>query len=197
MTLTLYYSPGACSLADHIALHEAGLDHDTVKVDLEKKTTEDGRDYKEINPKGSVPAIGKDGKIFTENAALLQMIAEEAGGKMLPASGDARYRVLEAVAFITTEVHKSFSPLFGNGSESDKAEAKKKLDGKFEQMAHMLGDSDYLAGDEFSIADCYGTVMTLWAKNKGIDRPQSLVAYRDRMFERPSVKAAMKAEGLG
>ena len=195
MSLTLYYSPGACSLADHIALLEGDLAHDLVRVDLDSKRTEDGRDFTAINPKGYVPVIEQGGEIFTENAALLQMIAEEAGS-MLPQSGPPRYRVLEAVAFITTEVHKSFAPLFADGSDEEKAAARDKLSGKFDTLASMLGDGEFIAGDAFSIADCYAFVTLLWAGNKDVGIPPSLEAYRERLHERASVKAALESEGL-
>lgn len=195
MTMTLYYAPGACSLADHIALKETGVDHELVKVDLKTKRTEDGRDFRAINAKGAVPDIERGGEVFTENAALLVMIAEESG-KLLPPSGDARYRVLEATAFITTEVHKSFAPLFGGGSEEAKTAARETLAGKFAHLAEMLGDGDFLAGGALSIADCYAFVMTLWADNQKIELPASLAAYRDRLGQRPAFRAAMQAEGL-
>src|SRR4051812_18910294 len=109
--MKLYYSPGACSLADHIALIAAGIDHETEKVDLKVKTTETGRDYRQINPKGYVPALElDDGQILTENIAVLLYIAHSAG-KLLP-EGFARWRVIEMTAFISTELHKNFKPLF-------------------------------------------------------------------------------------
>ena len=196
MAWTLYYSPGACSLADHIALAESGLDYDTTKVDLKTHETEDGRDYYDITPKGAVGAIGRDGEVFTENVALLIMIAEESG-KLLPASGHERYRVLEAAVFITSEVHKSFAPLFQGGSEDEKAKAKEKLGKKFAHLSDMLGEDGFLVGTDMSIADCYAIVMCLWATNMKIDLPANLAAYLTRMMARPAVRTAMQAEGLG
>jgi glutathione S-transferase len=195
MSLTLYYSPGACSLADHIALKEAGLPHELVRVDLKAKTTEDGRDYKDINPKGSVPALQDGDEVFTENAALLIMIAERAG-QLLPKEGASRYRVLEAVAFVTTEVHKSFSPLFKGASDAEKEKAKEALADKFAFLSRMLGEDEYIAGPSFSIADCYAVVMLLWADKMGVAVSDRLGFYRGRILSRPAVEQAMEAEGL-
>src|SRR5688500_1078749 len=113
--MKLYYSPGACSQAPHILLHETGFAHDAARVDLRSKTVEDGRSYLQVNPKGSVPALQLDnGEVLTENAVILQYLGDRAGGSdILPPPGDfRRYRVLEWVNFITTELHKSFAPLF-------------------------------------------------------------------------------------
>ncbi|MEE4349613.1 MAG: glutathione binding-like protein [Pacificimonas sp.] len=192
--MKLYYSPGACSLADHIALREAGLDFDLVKVDLDTKTTEDGRDYREINPGGSVPALDVDGDLFTENAALLIQIAERSG-KLLPADGAGRYRVIEAVAFIASEIHKGYKPLFKDASSERQAEAKDELADKYERLAAMMGRDDFIAARSFSIADCYAFVMMRWAKDKSVAVPEALEAYRDRIAARPHVKAALEAEG--
>ncbi len=195
MSMTLYYAPGACSLADHIALLESGLDHDIVKVNLKDHTTEDGRNYYDVTPKGAVGAIEMDGDVFTENAALLIMIAEKSG-KLLPKDGAPRYRVLEATIFITTEVHKSFAPLFQGGSDEEKKKAREKIAGKLEHMAEMLGDRAFLVGEEMSIADCYAVVMLFWATNQKIDLPPKLAAYMTNIVARPAVQTAMKAEGL-
>src|SRR3954454_2642985 len=112
--MILYYSPGACSQAPHILLHEIGLDHDAARVDLRSKTLEDGSSYYQVNPKGSVPALELDnGEVLTENAVVLQYLGDRAGSDVLPPIGDfRRYRVLEMVNYITTELHKSFAPLF-------------------------------------------------------------------------------------
>ncbi|MGB3721994.1 MAG: glutathione binding-like protein [Pacificimonas sp.] len=195
MTMTLYYSPGACSLADHIALAESGLDYDTVSVDLKTHKTEDGRDYYDITPKGAVGAIETGGEVFTENAALLVMIAEKSG-KLLPKDGTMRYRVLEATVFITTEVHKSFAPLFQGGSDAEKQAAREKIGKKFDHMETMLGDKAFLVGKEMSIADCYAVVMLFWATSQKIDLPPKLAAYMTNIVARPAVQTAMKAEGL-
>src|SRR5579864_1069587 len=108
--MKLYLSPGACSLADHIALHEAGLDFDRIKVDLKAKRTEDGRDYSQINPKGYVPALEfDDGEVLTENIAILSVAADKAPA-LTPAGQFGRFRLLEMLAFISTEIHKAFKP---------------------------------------------------------------------------------------
>src|SRR3954447_20438489 len=116
--MKLYYSPGDCSQAPHILLHEVGFDHDAARVDLKSKIVEDGRSYLQVNPKGSVPALGLDnGEVLTENAVILQYLGDRSGSDVLPPIGDfRRYRVLEWVNFITTELHKSFSPLFNRSA---------------------------------------------------------------------------------
>ena len=112
--LTLYYSPGACSQAPHILMHETGIEHDAIRVDLRSKTLEDGSSYLQVNPKGAVPALRLDNsEVLTENAVVLQYLGDRAGSEVLPPVGELRrYRVLEWVNFITTELHKSFAPLF-------------------------------------------------------------------------------------
>ena len=198
--MKLYYSPGACSQAPHIVLHETGLSHDAVKVDLKEKRTEDGRDYREVNPKGSVPALELDnGEVLTENAVVLQYLGDRAGlGDFLPQFGDfRRYRVLEWVNFITTELHKSFGPLFkADAGEEVKAFAKKTIGEKLDFVEkHFAGP--FLMGDEMTLADAYLFVITGWAeKMLGLDRWPTLAAFRERMMERDSVRHVLRFEGL-
>ncbi|MET0366384.1 MAG: glutathione binding-like protein [Sphingobium sp.] len=197
--MNLYYSPGACSLADHIALLESGLSFEAVKVDLKEKKTEDGRDYTAINPKGYVPALElDDGAILTENIAILSYIADTSG-KLMPAEGLARCRVLEAMAFISTEIHKSHKPFFSpDARDADKAAAKDMLLKRYAILEKQLGDGPYLFGESVTAADCYLAVMLFWGKTKvGLDLPPALSAYYDRMTERPAVRQAMTDEGLG
>ena len=198
--MKLYYSPGACSQAPHIILHETGLSHDAVKVDLKEKKTEDGRDYRTINPKGSVPAIELDnGEVLTENAIVLQYLGDRAGlGDFLPQFGDfRRYRVLEWVNFITTELHKSFGPLFkADAGEEVKAFAKKTVG---ERLDYVEGEfaGPFLMGDDMTLGDAYLFVITGWTEKMiGLDRWPKLAAFRARMMEREAVRHVLRFEGL-
>jgi len=192
----LYYSPGACSLADHIALHEAKLSFDRVKVDLKTHTTEDGRDFATINPKGYVPALVLDGgELLTENIAILSWIADQAPS-LAPTGPLGRYRLLEALAFISTEIHKSFKPFFMPGaSDADKAKASQAITGRLALLAGQL-DGAYLFGENAGVADAYLYVMLTWAKKNQVAIPEPLGAFFDRMSERPAVKLALRHEGL-
>lgn len=193
--MILYYAPGACSLADHIALREAGLDFDTVRVDLKTHTTEDGRDYADINPKGYVPALVlDDGQLLTENIAILSWIADR--GQKLGADGVGRYRLLETLAFISAELHKAFKPFFNPAASADaKAEAGKAVERRLEYLAGEL-NGDYLFGDDFSVADAYLFVMLAWAEKNGLQIPAALRAYQERLRARPAVRDALQQEGL-
>jgi glutathione S-transferase len=200
--MKLYYSPGACSLSPHIALHEAGLQHELVKVDLKAKKTEKGDDFTAINPKGQVPALLLDsGELLTEGPVIVQVIADKAAGKNLaPANGtDARYRMQEWLNFTTSELHKNFSPLF-NPAIPD--EVKKfftdRIIGKFKYADSQLAGRDYLMGKQFTVADGYLFVMLTWADRMKIDLSamKNLMAYKDRVAARPNVQAALKMEGL-
>ena len=194
--MILYFTPGACSLADHIALHEAGLSFDRVKVDLKSHTTEDGRDFGSINPKGYVPALAlDDGALLTENIAILSWVADQAP-RLAPQGDLGRYRLLETLAFISTEIHKSFKPFFTPGStEADKAKAGEAITKRFGLIAGQL-DGGYLFGPEMSVADAYLYVMLTWAKKNGLEIPPPLTAFADRMNARPAVQLALKHEGL-
>lgn len=200
--MKLYYTPGACSMAPHILLHEAGIEHASEIVDLAAKKTASGADYWSINPKGAVPAIdlGK-GEVLTENAAILQYIGDQSGNPTLlaPVGDLARYRVIEWLTYISSEVHKSFSPLFNPALGAEAAQvARDTVAKKFDFVESQLGDRPYLTGNNLSIADPYLFVMTGWAGHTGIDlaRWPKLVAFRERMLERPAVQTVLKAEGL-
>jgi len=200
MAITLFYSPGACSQAPHIVLHEIGLSHDAAKVDLKAKTLQDGSSYLDVNPKGAVPALRLDnGEVLTENAIVLQYLGDRSGSDLLPAPGEfRRYRVLEWTNFITTELHKGFGPLFKpDASDEVKAFAKKTLSDKLDFVDRELGDGPFLTGEAMTIADAYLFVMTRWAE-KMLDgeRWPNLKAFRERMLERPSVRHVLKFEGL-
>jgi len=199
--MKLYYSPGACSQAPHIALREAGVSFEAIKVDLKTKRTESGEDYRAINPKGAVPALGlDDGSVLTENAAILQYIGEQKAGDLLPATGMKRYRLLEWLNYIATELHKGFGPLWNPATPDDYKETTRKvLAGKFDYLQAQLGDQPYLTGEQFTVADAYAFVILGWTRIHGIDlsRWPGLVAYVGRIAERPAVRATLEAEGLG
>jgi len=171
--LTLYYSPGACSQAPHILMHEIGTNHDAVKVNLRSKTLDDGSPYLEVNPKGSVPALRLDnGEVLTENAVILQYLGDRAGSDVLPPVGDfRRYRVLEMVNYITTELHKSFAPLF-NASAGDETKHlfRQQIAHKLDYVDRRLGAGPFLFGDTLTIGDPYLFVISSWAdKMIGLD----------------------------
>ena len=193
--MKLYYYPGACSLADHIALHEAGLAFDHVKVDLKAKTTENGDDYLTINPKGYVPALTiDDGETITENIAILDWIAHQSPD-LKPGGAMGHTHLMEMLAFISTELHKSFSPFFQGAGEDEKRKAGEKIAKRFEWIADQFR-GDYLFGDTVSVADAYLFTMLLWAKKFEQEVPDTLVAFAERMKARDAVRTAMEHEGL-
>ncbi len=193
--MKLYYAPGACSLADHIALHEANLTFEHEKVDLKAKKTESGADYLAINPKGYVPALALDsGETLTENVAILDWIAHQATA-LRPAGPMGHTHLLQALAYISTELHKSYKPFFAGASDDEKKKASELILKRMGYLDERL-QGDYLFGTDLSVADPYLFVMLLWAKKNGIEAPAKLAAFRDRMMERPAVQKAMKHEGL-
>ena len=199
--MKLYYSPGACSQAPHILLHEIGLSHDAERVDLRQKVTETGRNYLDVNPKGAVPALELDnGEVLTENAVVLQYLGDRSSATdVLPPMGQFRsYRVLELVNFITTELHKSFAPLFSpDAGDETKAFMKKNIEKKFDYLEGQIGDGAYLMGEELTLPDTYLFVMTSWAdKMIGLDAWPNLKPFRERMLQRPSVRHVLRFEGL-
>jgi glutathione S-transferase len=200
--MKLYYAPGACSLAPHIAAREAGLDIQLEQVDIRGKKTADGGDYFAINPKGAVPALGlDDGSVLTENAVVLQYIAEQAPGSgLLPPTGSIeRWRVLELLNYIATEVHKGFGPLWNPTTPPDVREATvKALGKKFDFLQQQLGDKPYLAGETFTIADAYAFAVLSWTGFHNVDFTAwtKLQQYLGRIAERPGALAALRAEGL-
>jgi glutathione S-transferase len=193
--MKLYFAPGACSLADHIALHEAGLRFEPVKVDLKAGRTEDGADYKAVNPKGYVPAIAfDDGQVLTENVAILAWVADRAPA-LAPEGPLARYRLLEALAYLSTEVHKAFKPFFAGGGEADKAQAGETIARRLAYLAERM-DHDYVFGETFTVADAYLFVMEMWARKNGLPLPGRLARHFERMNARPAVRLALEYEGL-
>jgi glutathione S-transferase len=195
--MKLYYSPGACSLADHIALHEAGLKFECVKVDLKAKRTENGDDFAEINPKGYVPALEfDDGQTLTENIAILSWIADQAPD-LAPHGPLGRYRLLETLAFISTEIHKAFRPFFApNSTDADKAAAAEQIGKRLKLIAENL-QGDFLLANKMSVADAYLFVMLMWATKNRLTIPDPLPAYAARLRTREAVRLALEHEGLG
>lgn len=201
--MKLYYKPGACPLASHIALYETGRPFEIEAVDTAAGRTESGADYLGINPKGYVPALALDeGDVLTEGAAVLQYIADsspEAG--LAPAAGTlARARVQEHLNWIGTELHKAFGPLFRDGtSEAGKEDARTAVAQKFDLIEAQLDDGrEWLVAGQFSVADAYLFVVSNWANFTGIDmaRWPNLATFVARVASRPSAQAAMRAEGL-
>ena len=198
--MILYYSPGACSQAPHILLHEIGLEHEAKRVDLRAKTLEDGSDYLEVNPKGAVPALQlESGEVLTENAVILQFLGDRASWpEVLPPIGDfRRYRVLELVNFITTELHKRFSFLFSNAGDETKNFVKDQLTQKLDWIDERMGAGPFLMGEDLTLPDAYLFVITRWADQMiGLDRWTNLRAFYQRMLQRDSVRSVLRFEGL-
>jgi len=200
--MKLYYAPGACSLSPHIVMREAGIPVQLVKVDLSAKKTEDGSDFKTINSKGYVPTLElPDGQRLTEGTAIVQYLADQAPTRGLaPANGTIeRSRLQEWLNFISTELHKQFSPLFDPASEEGlKARLIQKIGGRFDWVVKQLAHRDYLMGSAFTAADAYFYTMLTWCGHVGIDLSKwpALNAYKERVEQRPQVREALKAEGL-
>ena len=198
--MKLFYTPGACSLSPHIVASEAGIDLELCQVNLKTKETETGGDYLQVNPKGYVPALQLEGgEVLTEGPAIVQFLAEQKPDKKLaPEYGSLdHYRVLEWLNYISTEVHKSFVPLFWDGSDEEKTGAKQRLGKAFQFVEDRL-DGDYLLGNNFCIADAYLFTVYNWCDKVGVDTGDwpRLKAFAERMAQRPGVQQALKAEGL-
>lgn len=200
--MKLYYSPGACSLSPHIVLLEAGIPFTVDKVPFNTKTTDSGVDYLTINAKGAVPALQlDDGRVLTEGPAIVQYLADlKPESELAPRAGTfERYQLMELLNFITSELHKSFSPLFNPAASSDwKAAAHANLGKKFAWLSGHLGDKTYLMGDTFTVADAYLFTVLSWSSHVGVDLAKYpvLTAYLARVGHRPKVQEALKAEGL-
>ena len=200
--MKLFYAPAACSLASHIAMIEAGLKFDLVKVYLKTKTLSDGTDFTTINSQGYVPALQlKNGEVLTECPAVLQYIADQApSSNLAPANGSfARYKLQSLLNFLATELHKNFSTLFDPQANSDsQALATQKLNLRFGQLESQLNAASYLMSEYFTIADAYLFTIAGWAKFVHFDLSPyvQLQAYLQRISQRPSVMTALTAEGL-
>jgi glutathione S-transferase len=200
--MQLYFSPGACSLASHITLREAGLPFDLKRTDTKTKKLEDGSDYYAVNSKGAVPALRlDDGQVLTEGPAILQYLADQKPESGLaPKNGTLeRYRLLEWLNFITSEVHKTFSPLFNPAADPKVKEyTTQNLEKKFDWLNQQLAGKTFLTGDKFTIADAYLFVVVNWSNFVGIDlgRWPNLRDFQARVAARPKVQEALAAEGL-
>ncbi|MBR1201204.1 MULTISPECIES: glutathione transferase GstA [unclassified Bradyrhizobium] len=201
--MKLYYSPGACSLSPHIALLEAGLPYDLVKVDLRAKKLENGDDFLQVNPKGQVPALALDtGEMVTEGPIIIQMIADKVADRKLAPARDSneRYKLLEWLNYITTELHKNLGPMFSPALADDaKAFFKDRAMGKFKYVESQLAGREYLMGNQFTVADGYLFTMIMWATDRlGFDLSglPNVMAYKARVAARPKVQEALKKEGL-
>ena len=199
--MKLYYSPGACSLASHIVLAESGAAYTVERADIRAKTTESGGDFTAVSPRGAVPVLVlDDGEVLTEGVAIMQFVADSVTPGKLPAAGTlARARLQEALNFISTEVHKTYSPFF-RGIEGAAKEAQVALlESRLALVEARLADGrEYLLGAEFTPADAYLFTVTNWSKGVGHDLSAfpKLEALRARVAARPAVVAAMTAEGL-
>lgn len=200
--MKLYYAPGACSLSPHIVLREAGLSFNLVKVSTKTKEMEGGGDFRSINSKGYVPALELDeGGVLTEGPAIVQYLADKAPHSGLaPTNGTlGRYRLQEWLNFITTELHKQFSPLFDPTTADDvKAKQREKIGARLEWVSGQLGAKPYLTGETFTVADAYLFVILNWAPKVGVDLSPwaNIKAFHERVGARPKVQEALKAEGL-
>jgi glutathione S-transferase len=200
--MKLYYSPGACSLSPHIVLLEAGLPATLEKTDLKTKKTASGADYLSINSKGSVPALGlDDGRVLTEGPAIVQYLADLSPNSRLapPAGTFERYRLMEILNFITSELHKGFGPLFHPETPADtRRSVIEALEKRFDWLSRDLDGKKFLMGDTFTVADAYLFTVLRWTKYTGIDLGKwpVLAAYQARVGERPKVQAALESEGL-
>jgi glutathione S-transferase len=200
--MKLYYAPGACSLSPHIVLREAGLQFELVKVDNAKKLLPDGSSFLAINAKGYVPALEmQNGEVLTEGPAIVQYLADlNPDNRLAPKAGTLeRYRLQEWLNFITSEVHKSFSPLFNKAASADwKAGTTENIAKRFDYLSGKLQGKQFLMGDQFTVADAYLFTVLGWTKFVGIELGKwpTLVEYHARVAARPKVQEALKAEGL-
>ncbi|MFA9217394.1 MAG: glutathione transferase GstA [Sphingomonadaceae bacterium] len=200
--MKLYYSPGACSLSPHIVLLETGLPFEIEKVDLQRKLTAGGADFTAINPKGYVPALQLDGgQLLTEGPAIVQYLADLAPQQQLapPAGSLGRYKLTEWLNFIATELHKPYAPLFTpTASEELKASSRAALARRLPTAAAALAHSDYLLGDQYSVADAYLFTVLSWAVHVRVDLSPwpALLAFQQRVAARPAVQQALRDEGL-
>ena len=200
--MKLYYSPGACSLSPHIVLRESGLKFELVQTSTKTHKLPDGSDFYAINPKGYVPLLElDDGQRLSEGPAIVQYIADQVPARQLaPAAGTMdRYRLMEWLNFISTEVHKGFSPLFNPATpEEAKPMARQRVTDRLSWVDTQIEGREWLVGSHFTGADAYLFVVSGWAGHVGLDlsKLSRLADYRARIAARPAVQEAMKAEGL-
>ncbi len=196
--MKLHYSPGACSMAPHILAHEVGLSLALDKLDAKNKKTQDGHDYFQVNPKGYVPALVlDDGQVLTEAAVVCQYLADQGQGLMPKAGTMERYRALEWFNFISTEMHKNMGALFDRTLEEARRTAIiERLRTRLSVLEPVLTKNAFLMGDAMTAPDAYLFTVLGWAKSVKVELPGFVKPYLERMAARPSVQAAMKAEGL-
>lgn len=200
--MKLYYSAGACSLAAHIALEEAGLKYEAISAPTKTKQLPDGSDYRQVNPLGYVPyLVLDDGQALRECAIICQYVADQAPARALipPCGSMARYQLQMWMHFIATELHKGFSPLFNPAMPAEaKQVALARLQERLKFVDGELAGKAFVMGSDYSVADAYLFTVTNWAKPMAIDLAPypNLLAWRERVAARPAVQAAMKAEGL-
>jgi glutathione S-transferase len=200
--MKLYYLKGACSLASHIALYETGLKFEVSAIDRATRKTSEGDAFDEINTKGYAPTLRLDsGELLTENVAVLQYVADLApASKLAPPNGTlARYRLIEWLAYINSEVHKAVSPLFNPAATDDvKTFARNYVTKRTDWLEKHFGKGPFLMGETFTVADCYLFVVFGWFARVGLDQSKwpTLKAFHQRVAARPSAQSAMKAEGL-
>lgn len=200
--MKLFYKPGACSLASHITLRESGKDFTLDGVDLMKKRLDNGDDFFAVNPKGQVPALLlDDGTLLTEGVAIMQYLADSVPDRQLlaPVSSISRYKTLEWLNYIATELHKGFTPLFRPDTpEEYKPTVRALLEKKMQYVDAALKDGQWICGSRFTIADAYLFTVLRWAYavKLNMDGLENIAAYMKRMAERPGVAAALKAEGI-
>lgn len=193
--MKLYFAPGACSLACRIALHEAGFPAEFEKVDLKTKMTEQGYDYAAINPKGYVPMLVLDtGEAVTENIAVLDFLVEREP-RLGPGGPLGRTRLIEMLAYLSTELHPAFKPFWHDASDAEKGEAGETVSARLDLIAEHINEL-YLFGPRFTVADAYLFVMLRWALAFGVRTPLELHAYFERVAERPTVRQALAEEAL-
>jgi glutathione S-transferase len=200
--MQLYFSPGACSLASHITAREAGIAVSLERADTKTKKLVDGSDYYAVNSKGAVPSLKlDDGQVLTEGVAIMQYLADrKPESKLAPVAGTfERYRLQEWLNYITSEIHKSFSPLWNPASDAKVKEyALANLEKKLDWINAQLAGKKYLMGDTFTVADAYLYTVINWAffLNIGLDKWPALKEYHARVAARPKVQEALEAEGL-
>ena len=200
--MKLYYMPGACSLSPHIVALEAGLPVQLIRVDGKTKRTENGDDFLQINPKGYVPTLQLDGgEVLTEGQAIVQYLADQRPESGLaPANGTLpRYHLQELLSYISSELHKTYSPLFNPSTPAEvRQERKDYLRKRYATLDALLVKQDWLLGEHFTAADAYLFTVTNWAKHVDLDLSEfkGVTAFQQRVAARPKVQAALAAEGL-
>lgn len=199
--MKLYYSPGACSLSPHIIINETQLPATFIKVDLAQKKTESGDNYRSVTAKGQVPALVlDDDTLLTEGPVIVQYLAEQANNTdLLPEAGTLeRYRVMELLNYLTSEVHKTFGILFApDAGDEVKAFARERAKAKVQQISQdVLGDKPFLSGDDFRVCDAYCFTILNWTNFLDIELPDNLKAYQARVAARPAVQKTLQEEGL-